>query len=54
MWSQEIVMGHKEYQFSDSAVDTGKTILRLDMIFIGAIEAFDHLFIGSVFPLLYL
>jgi len=49
VWSQEIVMGHKEYQFSDSAVDTGKTILRLDMIFIGAIEAFDHLFIGSVF-----
>ena len=41
-------MGHKEGGQGECAIDTVKPVGRFDMVFIGTVESFDELLIGSV------
>ena len=45
--AQEVVMGDEENQFSDGARSATEAILGLDMVFVGSVQSFDHLFKGS-------
>ncbi len=47
VWSQEIVVGDEERSQGDGAVPRAEAIGGADVILVGAIEAFDELFVRA-------
>ena len=47
MGAEEIVVSNEEDELSDGAGSAAEAILGVDVIFVGSVESFDHLFKGS-------